>query len=105
MKQSRWKLTEEVEEKHSPIVKEFIKKIEEIGPDDQTDLLEIDLSDTDLNPYTLQKLLESFGYQETERDVNGWQFDFWITMEKSGFKSLQINVTGVTFELMLTEVE
>lgn len=102
---NRWTLTDEVKEKCLPIIQGFIDKLEAMNPDEQEELLEIDVSDTGLNPHTLQELLESLGYEKTNYDDNGWQMDFWITMEKSGFKPLSIDGTGIIFELFLREKE
>ncbi|EJW13952.1 hypothetical protein M5X02_30715 [Paenibacillus alvei] len=102
---NRWLLTEEVKQKYTPIIQGFIDKLEAMNPDEQEDLLEINLSDTGLNPYTLQELLESLGYEKTDFDDNGWQMDFWITMEKNGCKSIVIEGTGIIFELKLRENE
>lgn len=102
---SRWQLKKEVKEKFTPIIEEFIHQVETIDPLSDTPLLEIDLSDTELNPYTLETLLEGLGYEKTDHDSNGWQYDFWVTMQKDGCKSLSVNGTGATFELKLSEKE
>ncbi|MNJ90285.1 hypothetical protein D3C87_78800 [compost metagenome] len=98
---NRYTLTDEVKKEFTPIVENFINKVENSDP--EGDLLSMDLSNTKINPYTLTKVLESLGYKETDQDSNGWQFDFWITMEKKGFKNLQVKGTGITFELLLKE--
>lgn len=102
---NRWELTEEVKEKYTPIIREFIRKLESNNPKDEEKRLEMDLSGTELNPFTLEKLLENLGYEQTEQDNNGWQFDFWITMQKDECKDLSIKGTGITFELKLSEKE
>jgi len=102
---SRWQLTDEVKEKFTPIVKEFINQVETIDRLSDTPLLTIDLSDTELNPYTLENLIKVLGYENTDHDSNGWQYDFWITMRKDGCKTLSIEGTGAIFELKLTEKE
>lgn len=94
---NRYELTEKVKEKFTPIVEEFIKKAEEKEFAD--DLLE--LTGTELNPYTAWKLLEEFGYNKDDIDTNGWEMDFWITMKKDGFTDISIRGTGITFELNL----
>lgn len=102
---NRWELSEDVKEKHTLVVQEFINQVELNKPQNDSDLLEINLSDTELNPFTLQKLLESLGYQETDHHNEGWQLEYRITMQKDGFKSLDINGSGITFELKLSEKE
>lgn len=100
---NRYTLTDEIKKEFTPIVEDFINKVETADP--EGDLLSMDLSDTKINPYTLAKVLESLGYKETDQDRNGWQLDFWITMKKKGFKDLKITGTGITFELFLKEGE
>ncbi|MFF2532504.1 hypothetical protein ACFVS2_26915 [Brevibacillus sp. NPDC058079] len=100
---NRWALTDEVKQKFMPVIQEFISKLESM--ENTSELLEIDLSDTELNPYTLQKLLESMGYEETNRGDNGWQLDYWIKMRKSEFKPLLVKGKAITFELILSENE
>lgn len=95
---NRYNLTKEVQEMYTPIIKEFIQQVEE-HPNEH---LTIDLSDTKLNPSTLIELLETFGYENTNQEDNGWQFDFWITMEKENSVPLSVEGTGITFELRLT---
>ncbi|MEC2266445.1 hypothetical protein [Bacillus subtilis] len=101
---STWVLTDEVKDQYTPIVQEFIDKVEAANPQDTEELLEIDLSGTVLNPYTLEQLLKNLGYESSEHNYNGWQMDYWITMSKDGAKPLDINGTGITFELKLSEV-
>lgn len=63
---------------------------------------ELPLTDTELNPYTLWKLLEGLGYKKSEFDINGWEMDFSIEFTKEGFdKKLYIEGSGITFELKL----
>ena len=61
---NRWILTDSVKEKYTPIVTEFIDKVESSNQEISTELLEIDFSDTELRPYTLWKILESLGYND-----------------------------------------
>lgn len=95
---SRWELTDEIEQEFLPIVKGFIDEVEGSEQDSE---YELNLTDTELNPYTLWKLLEKLGYEKEDIDSNGWQMDFWITFEKEGHKTLEIDCTGITFELKL----
>jgi len=97
---NRWELTEEVKEKHTTIIQEFINKIESAKEESINEVM--NLSNTELNPFTLVKLLEHLGYEQIEQTDNGWQFDFWITMEKDGCKSLSVHGTGIIFELKLS---
>ncbi|TVX85976.1 hypothetical protein [Paenibacillus agilis] len=102
---NRWQLTEGVKEKFLPIVQGFINKLEASNPDEEENLLEVDLSGTELNPFTLQELLESLGYKKGDADTNGWEMDFWIPMNKEGFKTLSVDGTGMIFALYLREKE
>ena len=105
---NRWKLTKEVKNKYKPIIEEFLNKIdnmtdEEIENSDDN-IFSMELSDTELRPYTLQELMKEFGYGDSEFDDNGWQLDFWITMNRSRGKltdNICIGGCGMTFELNL----
>jgi hypothetical protein len=99
---NRWVLEDKLKTRYTPIVREFISRLEAIDEEYVSDLPIIDFSDTRLNPYTLGILLESLGYKQEDIDQNGWQMDFWITMKKDGFKSLCIDGTGITFKLILS---
>ena len=96
---NRWALTEEVEDKYKPIIQKFIEKVEESDYIDDEEFL--NLSDTELNPYTLWELLKNLGYEKDEIDNNGWELDFWIEFKKEGFKNIVVEGTGITFELKL----
>lgn len=94
---NKYQLTDEVKEKFTPTVKEFISKIEAQEFADEI----LELTDTELNAYTLWMLLEELGYEKDDIDTNGWEMDFWITMIKDGCKDICIEGTGITFELKL----
>lgn len=94
---SKWALTDDMRKKFIPIIQEFINKVEAVEFPDES----LELTDTELNPYTLGLLLEEFGYEKVDIDENGWQMDFWITFEKEGYKTLTIEGTGITFEFKL----
>ncbi|MUG45507.1 hypothetical protein [Paenibacillus woosongensis] len=100
---NRYTLTEKIREKYTPIVQEFIQKLEDSNPKDTDILLEVDFSDTELNPYTLGELLEELGYERGDQQENGWQLNFWIPYTKQGCKAIQVDGTGITFELKLME--
>lgn len=108
---NRYKLTKKVKDKWCPIIKDFLDTLDNWKPEydfDDTKKTELDLSDTELNPYTLKNLLiDEFGYEEDEDefDTNGWQMDFWIYLNKPGHSSLSITGTGITFELNLNYCE
>lgn len=102
---NRWRLSEEVKAKYTPIVQEFIDQVEAVDPETATDYLVKDLSDTELNPSTLSELLDGMGYKKGDMQTNGWQYDFWITFEKNGCRPLSVSGCGYTFELKLTEKE
>ncbi len=123
-------LTEEVWLEYSPIVTQFIADLESAvitaatvanktrNEEDEDDVefddlpsnntcqstiedMEINFSNTKLNPYTLWKMLERMEYRKTKLEHNGWEMDFWITFEKAGCQSLKIYGTGITFNLWL----
>ena len=98
-------LTDFVKEKYTPIVTEFIDKVESLNPEISTELLEIDFSDTELVPYTLWKILENLGYKMYDQSKNGWEMDFVLTFKKEACKPILIRGCGITFELKLCECE
>lgn len=100
---NRWTLTEEIGKKYEPFVRDFINRLEAIDLETATDLLTQDFSDTELNPATLVAILKGLGYEEEDMDDHSWQLDFWITMTKSGSRTIRIEGCGMTFELKLTE--
>lgn len=109
---NRWELTDEVKKKYKPVVEEWLNRMESLTVNqiEKMDNEEfcLKLSDTELRPYTLLKLLEEFGYGDEEFDDNGWELDFWIRIkrEDKAFEStcekLCIHGCGMTFELNLT---
>jgi hypothetical protein len=90
-------------EEYSPLVMEFIEKLQNNNQEEDEDELQLDLSNTKMNPYRLWKVLERLGYRKKSLRNNGWELDFLITFEKTGCKSLLIYGTGMTFNLWLTE--
>lgn len=98
---NRWSLTEEVKQKYTPVVKEFLESLKVPS----SELREKDFSDTELNPYTLWELLESLGYKKGDQCENGWEMDFWIPFTKDGEVDIEIVACGQTFELILREKE
>jgi len=111
--ENRWVLTDEVREKYKPIVAEFMNKIWSATAEDveswDNDEATLKLSDTELRPYTLLTLMqEEFGYSREDFDDNGWELDYWITLEKSGescpsqAEIMCIHGCGMTFELNLS---
>ena len=111
---NRWELTSEVKEKYTPIVREFLNKldnmtIEKIEKADNSEFT-LDLSDTELRPYTLLELMKTLGYGDEEFEDNGWELDFWIYISNNEAKSqlteeLCIRGCGMTFELNLSHIE
>lgn len=105
---SRYELTSDVKNKWYPVIKDFLDILDNWKPEyenDDTKKTELDLSDTELNPYTLKELLiNEFGYEEDNDkfDTNGWQMDFWIYLNKLNHVPLCITGTGITFELNLS---
>lgn len=105
----KWKLTDELRNEYKPVVEEFINKLEsrviDYDSDDEIEFLELDLSDTKLNPSTLEELLEELGYKKSDAWDNGWQWDFWATFTKSKCNNIRMSATGYTFTLSLSEIE
>lgn len=108
---NRWQLTDEIKEKYRPIIQKFLDRMENLTTDEieQMDNEEfcLELSDTELRPYTLLELMKEFGYGNEEFDDNGWELDFWIDISKDGAypstsERLCIHGCGMTFELNLS---
>lgn len=104
---NRWELNPKVKEVYLPIIKEHIDKIENYNPKEEDPYeIELDLSDTPLNPYILWNILEEdLGYERIRQDDNGWQLDFWVYFEKTGHSNLVVRGCGMTFELILSGEE
>lgn len=94
---NRYILTDQVKNRYEGTIKKFISDMEKTE-----DLEVLVLSDSQLNPYTLGKILENLGYQKDETDTNGWEMDFDISYVKKGSKTLLLRGCGMTFELKLT---
>lgn len=95
---NRWILLEEIKLLYTPTIERHIKAIES---SDNHWSCNLDLSNSELNPYTLGLLLEELGYEKEDQDDNGWQLDFWITYSKQGAENLLIYGTGIVCEFGL----
>ena len=107
---SRFDLTEEVRAKYIPVIRKFFDEIASKTMEDleamEDDAFVLPLSDTELNPYALQKILKTdFGYKDDSTDTNCWEMDFWIELIKDNVEGLTKRVCiegqGITFELNL----
>ena len=109
---NRWNLTEEIRDKNKPLLTEYFNKVENVTTEQieqmSNEELGIDFSGKGINPSQLVKLLNEFGYEEEDRDDNGWELDFWIHMRRqdgrtfdSGCEKLVVSGCGMTFELKL----
>lgn len=95
MRKNRWKSTKEQKEKFIPIIKEFIENAKK-KPDTKEC---IDFYNQGISPSQLKNMLEDeFGFEQVSFDMNGWEWDFWITMKKDGIDYV-IKGTGMTFEV------
>lgn len=103
MSNNRYQLNDSVRKKYIPIIKKHIDNIANCNLEDKSrNEIALDLSDTELNPYTIGIILESdFGYEEEDTNMNGWEMDFWIYYTKKGMPDLCIQGCGITFELVL----
>lgn len=107
---NRYNLTDEVRTKYKPIVAAFLEKINNMSDDEicesSEDNYKLDLSNTELNPYTLGILLEEeFEFEDKDHEDNGWQMDFWITYNKNTSERVNritIMGTGIIFEMFLS---
>lgn len=107
---SGWNLTNKIRNKFIPILKEYLDNVETATEEQIENMsqeeIEIDFSDTGISPSQLVGLLQELGYEETDRDANGWELDFWIYMKRkdekhfdSGCEKLVVSGCGMTFEL------
>lgn len=109
---NRYELSKDVKEKYKPIVEEFLNKMKSLNNYEieymNNEEFRLELSDTELRPYTLLELMREFGYGDEEFEDNGWQLDFWINIEDkeesypSTCEVLCIHGCGITFELNLS---
>lgn len=103
MSKNRFHLDESVRQKYVPIIREHIYKIATCNLEDASryDIC-LELSDTELNPYTLGMILVGdFGYEEEDTDTNGWEMDFWTNYRKENMPALCVQGCGITFDLTL----
>lgn len=109
---NRWILDEITREKIKPLLSEYFDKVENITVEQMeymsNEEFGLDLTDKGINPSQLVELLEEFGYEETDRNDNGWELDFWIDMERKDGKTfdstcehLVVAGCGMTFELKI----
>lgn len=102
---NRYILTEEIKKKYYTIVLKHMADIITCNIEDKSRYdVALDLSNTELNPYTLGELLKDvFGYEDNNMDTNGWEMDFWIHYRHpdDSYPPLCITGTGITFELFL----
>lgn len=55
-------------------------------------------------PYDVDVFMESLGYEKTDFDCNGWQWDYWITYQKDEYEPEYVLAGcgyhgGITFSL------
>lgn len=99
MKGTYW-LTDSERDEYTPLLQEFIGKCD----NSQEETLE--LSNTKLNPATTKQLLEELGFIESDdMETNGWQMDFWITMNHDEHRAICISGCGFTSKLLLRVAE
>lgn len=109
---NKWHLTDEIRENLKPLLTEYLNKVESVTAEQVETMtneeLGIELTDKGINPTQLVDLLGELGYEETDRDDNGWQMDFWIYLKRtdgkhfeSGCEKLVVGGCGMTFELKI----
>lgn len=98
-----WKLTDEIRNKIKPIIIDYFEKVLSIDECDEVE--DLDLTFKGISPYQLEELLKEMGYENTEFDSNGWQFDFWVYMTKkddnSRLRRIIISGCGMSFSLKI----
>ena len=106
---SRYDIDKKVRNKYVAIIGKFLNEVD-LKTTKNIEYMEdnsfvLPLSDTELNPYTLQKILElDFGFEYDDMDTNGWEMDFWIDLHRDTeglTKRVCISGEGITFTLNL----
>ena len=102
-KVNRYILADDVKDKFVPIVETFIDKVAKCNAEEKSRYdVTLDLTGSELNPYTLGELLEKeFGYRHEDTETNGWQIDFWSYYTHDTKPLLCVSGCGMTFELIL----
>ena len=103
---NRWILEDSVKEKWMPVIQKHIKSIDEHYENEGNPFdCVLDLTGTELNPYTLWAILEELGYEREDQEDNGWQLDFWIYFTKPNALNLLIRGTGLLCEFFLSGID
>lgn len=82
-------------EKYLPYIRQCIERLEKEEVDN------ISLTDTSLNPYNVESIVQELGYEELDFDCNGWDWDFWITFRKDKTKNIIVSGNGITADLKI----
>lgn len=69
----------------------------------ESDVGEVNLTNTGINFYTLGEILEGLGYKKGDYDTNGWQIDLDIPYTKDGYETLVVHGTAFVFEIKLAK--
>ena len=108
-KNNRWQPEPYIIKEYTRKVKKYLGMIEKIISNNgeiEDEFLEVDYSDTKLNPHSLGIILESLGYELVDSDSSGWQLDYsmvYVRKEPLGniVDALEITGTAILFELIL----
>lgn len=109
---NRWELTDEVKTKWISKIAEWldkqramtVKEVESAGDE----VFTLSLCDTELNPYTLGKVLCELGYEKGDMSHNGWEMGFLQDYENydnecpAMCEKLCVHGCGMTFDLNLS---
>ena len=106
-----YELSEETEEKLTPIVLAALNEITKSDPS-STNRYDVGIDVSNIigcSPYTLQTILEKLGYEFNPdiSDTNGWQIDYWYyyNHNNSIFPKVLVRGTAITHECLITGVE
>ena len=96
---NRYGITDKIRNKFLPIIKDFIKKVE--NRKDEYEYIEIDFTNKGIHPYQIWGLLKELGYESHWRGDNGWQLDFWYDFDKEGCTTIKMFGTGIEFSVKI----
>ncbi len=101
-------LTDDIRRQFTPVIAHLIASvsadaIKSLTNEEYHDLVEINLTGQPVNPFQLGELLKEMGFEEEDRDENGWQLDCWLNYQRGDTK-LQISLTGITFEMRIRNI-
>lgn len=109
-------MTEDEKKQWKPIIQSFLDNLKRMPEEEvkqhennvEDHTFHLELAGTPLNPASLKEMLvEDFGYENTDCDSNGWEWDFWWHFHNpnnkcpAGVETLMISGCGACFDMKL----